>query len=43
MHRMRVIGGKRTITVGTAARLTGYHPSTVRRALAKGDLAGYRL
>jgi excisionase family DNA binding protein len=32
----------RSITVGTAARLTGYHPATIRRALQRGDLEGYR-
>ena len=33
---------RRTISVGTVARLTGYHPATIRRALARGDLHGYR-
>jgi excisionase family DNA binding protein len=42
MHVMRVIRRERTITVGTAARLTGYHPATIRRALQRGDLDGYR-
>jgi excisionase family DNA binding protein len=37
-----LLGVPRSITVGAAARLTGYHPSTVRRALARGDLQGYR-
>jgi excisionase family DNA binding protein len=32
----------RSITVGTAARLTGYHPATIRRALMRGDLEGFR-
>ena len=32
----------RSITVRAAARLTGYHPATIRRALARGDLEGYR-
>jgi excisionase family DNA binding protein len=36
------LGVPRSITVGAAARLTGYHPSTVRRALLRGDLEGYR-
>ena len=32
----------RSITVGAPARLTGYHPATIRRALApRGDLEGY--
>ena len=31
-----------TLTVGTAARITGYHPATIRRALLRGDLEGYR-
>ena len=35
-------GVPRSITVGAAARLTGYHPATIRRALARGDLEGYR-
>jgi len=30
------------MTVGTAARANGYHPATIRRALARGDLEGYR-
>lgn len=33
---------RRTLTVGTVARLTGYHPATIRRALAAGSLRGYR-
>jgi excisionase family DNA binding protein len=33
---------RRTISVGTAARLTGLHASTIRRALLRGDLEGYR-
>ena len=33
---------RRTISVGAAARLTGLHPSTIRRALLRGDLDGYR-
>lgn len=37
-----LLGVPRSITVGTAARLTGYHPSTIRRALQRGDLEGYR-
>jgi excisionase family DNA binding protein len=36
------LGVPRSITVGTAARLTGYHPATIRRALQRGDLEGYR-
>jgi excisionase family DNA binding protein len=31
-----------TISVGAAARITGYHPATIRRALLRGDLEGYR-
>lgn len=31
-----------SIGVRTAARLTGYHPATIRRALLRGDLEGYR-
>jgi excisionase family DNA binding protein len=31
-----------SLTVGAAARLTGYHPATIRRALIRGDLEGYR-
>jgi excisionase family DNA binding protein len=31
-----------TLTVGAAARITGYHPATIRRALLRGDLEGYR-
>jgi len=42
MHTMREISGERTITVGAAARITGFHPATVRRALLRGDLEGYR-
>jgi excisionase family DNA binding protein len=30
------------LTVGAAARITGYHPATVRRALRRGELEGYR-
>jgi excisionase family DNA binding protein len=37
-----VTGVPRSITVGAAARLVGVHPSTIRRALARGDLEGYR-
>ena len=33
---------RRTISVGTAARLLNLHPSTIRRALQRGDLDGYR-
>jgi len=33
---------RRTISVGTAARLLNLHPSTIRRALQRGDLEGYR-
>ncbi len=36
------LGVPRSITVGAAARLTGYHPATIRRALQRGDLEGYR-
>jgi excisionase family DNA binding protein len=36
------IGGERTISVGAAARITGLHPATVRSALLRGDLEGYR-
>ena len=42
MHAMREISRERTLTVGIAARLTGYHPATIRRALQRGDLNGYR-
>ena len=35
-------GGSRSITVGTVARLAGYHPATIGRALLRGDLEGYR-
>jgi excisionase family DNA binding protein len=42
MQRMREIPMRRTISVGTAARLLGLHPSTVRRALQRGDFTGYR-
>ena len=31
-----------TLTVGAAARITGYHPATIRRALLRGVLEGYR-
>jgi excisionase family DNA binding protein len=37
-----VPGVSRSISVEAAARLTGVSPSTVRRALVRGDLAGYR-
>jgi excisionase family DNA binding protein len=37
-----VVGMRRSISVGTAARLLGYHPATIRRALARGDLERYR-
>jgi excisionase family DNA binding protein len=33
---------RRTLSVGTAARLLGLHPSTIRRALKSGELEGYR-
>jgi excisionase family DNA binding protein len=33
---------RRSISVGTAARITGLHASTIRRALLRGDLEGYR-
>jgi excisionase family DNA binding protein len=42
MHNTRIIPARTTITVGAAARLLGLHPSTVRRALASGELEGYR-
>ena len=35
-------GGPRPITVGVAARRSGYSESSIRRALARGDLEGYR-
>ena len=31
---------RRSITVAAAARITGYNTSTIRRALARGDLEG---
>ena len=31
-----------TLTVGAASRITGYHPATIRRALLRGDLEGWR-
>lgn len=37
-----VPGVSRSISVEAAARLTGVSPSTVRRALVRGDLHGYR-
>jgi len=33
---------RRTISVGTAARLLNLNPSTIPRALQRGDLEGYR-
>ena len=42
MHETRIIPARRAITVGTAARIVGVHPSTIRRALQAGDLEGYR-
>lgn len=42
MHEVLTLPRKRTITVGAAARLVGCHPATVRRALLRGDLEGYR-
>ena len=35
-------GEPRSITVRVAARRAGYSESTIRRTLARGDLAGYR-
>ena len=42
MHAIREISGERTMSVGSAAHITGLHPATVRRALLRGDLEGYR-
>lgn len=35
-------GGPRPITVQVAARRTGYSESSIRRALVRGHLEGYR-
>ena len=37
-----VRGVSRSLSVEAAARLVGVSPSTVRRALVRGDLEGYR-
>ena len=37
-----VPGVSRSISVEAAARLVGVSPSTVRRALVRGDLPGFR-
>ena len=37
------LGGSRSFLTGTAARLVGCHPATVRRAIERGDLEAFRL
>ena len=44
MHAMPpVTGALRSISTGTAARLVGCDASTVKRAIARGELDAYRL
>ena len=51
MHRVREVisppksvpGVSRSISVEAAARIAEVSPSTVRRALVRGDLVGYRV
>ena len=48
MHEVQVLTsdrrglGRQSLSAEAAARLAGVHASTIRRALLKGDLEGYR-